>query len=198
MSIPASRFLRFRRISTTKRQIVVSTLVILFCMTALAAYSITEGSMGHRIEFWGANHIPMLLFIVMTFFHIVGISRNSLLIVQHVLTSYSLQLHLRTTTIAVTWIFVFIITKLLPQTLYHVGVGYFYGFMSIIVLLALIFLRKIMPSSFNLDLHEGITARNPMETSIVISVESIETPSTSRSSDNSSSQCEIHQQQQEV
>lgn len=166
-------------------------------MIALGAYCICEGSMGHRFEIFGINHIPMLIFIVMTFFHIVGISRNSLLIVQHVLTSYSLQLHLRTVTIALTWIFVFIITKILPQMLYHVGVGYFYCFMAIIVLVALIFLCKIMPSTFNLDLHEKITPSAPeMENSIVISVESIGTPSTSHSSESSSSQSEIHQKHQ--
>jgi hypothetical protein len=154
-------------------------------MLALAVFRITEGSVGYRIEFTGLVHIPMLTFIVMTFCNLVGISRNSLLIVQHVLTSYSLQMHLRTLSIAVTWIFIFIITKLLPQTLYLVGVGYFYCYMAIIVLIALVFLCKIMPSSFNLD--PEITVKSAMETSILSSV-SIETPSSTNHLSESSSQ----------
>lgn len=188
LGIPLSRIIGFRRIATTKRQIIFSTCVILFCMLAFAVFRITEGSLGHKLEYIPRLTFVVMTFIVMTFFNLVGISRNSMLIVQHVLTSYSLQLHLKTTSIAVTWIFIFIITKLLPRALFLVGDGYFFCYMAIIVLIALVFLYKCMPSSFNLD--PEIIAKCAMETSIFSSI-SIETPSTNHLSE-SSSQNEIH------
>lgn len=174
-SIPLSKLIGFSRISSTKKQIIVSTVAILLCMILLASFCILEGSIGHKLDIVGLNHVPMVVFITVTFFYVVGISRNSLLIMQQILTSYSLQLHLRTLSIAVTWFFIFAITKLLPQLLYLVGVGYFYMFMGILTLISLVFLCKIMPSSLNLEIVKATPS--VMETSVVVSSTSSETPS---------------------
>lgn len=174
-SIPLSKLIRFRKISSTKKQIILSTIAILLCMVLLAGFCILEGSIGRKLDFFGLNHVPMVVFVTVTFFYVVGISRNSLLIMQQILSSYSLQLHLRTLSIAVTWFFIFAITKLLPQLLYLVGVGYFYVYMAILTLISLVFLCKIMPSSLNLEIVKATPS--VMETSLVVSSASSETPS---------------------
>lgn len=191
LSIPFSKAIRFTKISSTKKQIIVSTVAILLCMMVLAVFCVTEGSIGHELEFLGHNHVPMLVFTTMTFFYVVGISRNSLLIVQQILSSYSLQLHLRTLSVAVTWFFVFSITKLLPQLLYLVGVGYFYCYMVFLTLLALLFLHKIIPSSINLEVDRATPS--VMEVSIVASSTSSETRT-----DEHPSSCSLYNEIHEV
>jgi hypothetical protein len=171
LSIPFSKLIRFSKISSTKKQIMTSTTAILLCMIVLATFSVTEGFIGYKLEFKGLNHVPMVVFSVVTFFYVVGISRNSLLIMQQILSSYSLQLHLRTLSVAVTWFFIFAITKLLPQLLYLVGVGYFYVYMAILTFISLIFLWRVMPTSLNLEVDKATP--NLMETSLASS----ETPS---------------------
>lgn len=191
LSIPFSKAIRFTKISSTKKQIIISTVAILFSMMVLAVFCVTEGSIGHKLEFLGHNYVPMLIFTAMTFFYVVGISRNSLLIVQQILSSYSLQLHLRTLSVAVTWFFVFAMTKLLPELLYLVGVGYFYCYMVVLTLLALVFLYKIIPSSLNLEVDKATPS--VMEVSIVVSSISSETPS-----DNHPSSCSLYNEIYEV
>lgn len=174
LSIPFSKLIGFSRISSTKKQIIVSTIAILLCMTSLAIFCITEGSIGHKLNLKGLNLVPMAVFVATTFFYVVGISRNSLLIMQQILSSYSLQLHLRTLSITVTWFFIFAITKLLPQLLYLVGVGYFYCYMIFLTFVSLIFLCKILPSSLNVEVYKATPS--VMETSLVESSASSETP----------------------
>lgn len=189
LSIPFSKLIKFSRISSTKKQIITSTVVIFVCMLLLAVLCVTEGSIGHKL-FKGQDFLPMLIFITVTFFYVVGISRNSLLIMQQILSSYSLQLHLRTLSIAVTWFFIFALTKILPQLLYLVGVGYFYCYMVVLTLLALVFLYKIIPSSLNLEVDRATPSI--METSLVVSSSSSDTPSVKPLSTCSSFD-EIHQ-----
>lgn len=174
-SIPLSKVIKFQKISSTKRQITISTLAILVSMVLLAAFCITEASIGSKFQFRGHNFVPMAIFVAMTFFYVVGISRNSLLIMQQILSSYSLQLNLRALSVAVTWFFIFAFTKLLPQLLYLVGVGYLYCYMALLTLISLVFLCKIMPSSLNLEVDKATP--NVMETSLVVSSASSETPS---------------------
>lgn len=189
-SIPLSKMIGFTRISSTKRQIIVSTVAILLEMILLAGFCILEGSMGHKLEIIGLNHVPLVVFITVTFFYVVGISRNSLLIMQQILSSYSLQLHLRTLSVAVTWFFIFAITKILPQLLYLVGVGYIFGYLAVFTLISLIFLCKIMPSSLNLEIVKATPS--VMEASLVVSSASSETPSFNLPS-TCSSYNEVHQ-----
>lgn len=193
LSIPISKLIRFSKISSTKKQIITSTVAILLCMLLLAVLCVTEGSIGHKL-FKGQNYIPTLLFITVTFFYVVGISRNSLLIMQQILSSYSLQLHLRTLSIAVTWIFIFALTKILPQLLYLVGVGYFYCYMAVLTLFALIFLCKIIPSSLNLEVDKAMDKATPsvMETSLMASSSTSDTPSVNPVSTRSSFN-EVHE-----
>lgn len=189
-SIPLSRLIGFRKIASTKKQIIVSTVVILLCMILLASLNIAEGSIGYKLDYVGLNHVPMVVFVTVTFFYVVGISRNSLLMMQQILSSYSLQLHLRTLSIAVTWFFIFAITKLLPQLLYLVGVGYIYAYMAVLTLLSLVFLCKILPSSLNLEIVKATPSA--MEASLVVSSGSSETPSSNPLS-TCSSYNEVHQ-----
>lgn len=167
LSIPFSKLIKFSKISSTKKQLIISTVAILFCMSVLAAFSVAEGFLGHKMEFYGHNLVPLTAFITVAFFYVAGISRNILLIMQQILSSYSLQLHLRTLSIAVTWFFIFAMTKLLPQLLYLVGVGYFYCYMVVLTLLALVFLMKIIPSSLNLEVDKATPCL--MEVSIMAS-----------------------------
>jgi hypothetical protein len=153
-SISLSKMIRFTKITSTKKQIIYSTVAILFCMVFLAGFCILEGSIGYKLEIIGLNHVPMLVFVAVTFFYVVGISRNCLLIIQQALKPYSLQLHLRTLSVLITWFFIFGITKILPQLLYLVGVGYFYAFMAFATLISLLFLCKIIPSSLNFESKE--------------------------------------------
>jgi hypothetical protein len=163
---------------------------VLVCMVVLGIFHVTEGSMGQKLDFKGLNIVPMLTFVTVTFFYVVGILRNSLLIMQQILSSYSLQLHLRTLSITVTWFFIFAMTKILPQLLYLVGVGYFYCYMVILTLLSLVFLSKIIPSSLNLEVDKATP--NVMETSLMLSSASSETPSVNPLSTYSSYN-EVHQ-----
>lgn len=190
-SIPLSKLIRFSTISSTKKQIIASTVAILLCMVALASFCVAEGSIGHKLELKGLNHVPLAVFVTVTFFYVVGISRNSLLIMQQILSSYSLQLHLRTLSVAVTWFFIFVITKVLPQLLYLVGVGYFYCYMVVLTLLSLIFLCCVMPSSLNLEVDKATP--NVMETSLVTPSTSSETPSSTNPLSTCSSLNEVRQ-----
>lgn len=160
-------------------------MAIVVSMFVLGTMCVVEGSIGQRLDFIGHDIVPLVVFVTVTFFYVVGISRNSLLIVQQILSSYSLQLHLRTLSIAVTWFFIFAITKLLPQLLYLVGVGYFYCYMVLLTLPAMLFLCKIIPSSLNLEVDKATP--NVMETSLVASCTSSDTPSVDPLSTSSSS-----------
>lgn len=142
-------------------------MAILFCMLVLAVFCVAEGSLGFKLDFYGLDFVPLVAFVSVAFFYVAGISRNILLIMQQILTSYSLQLHLRTLSIAVTWFFIFAMTKLLPQLLYLVGVGYFYCLMVFLTLLALIFLSRIIPTSLNLEVDRATP--NQMQSSLVAS-----------------------------
>lgn len=192
LSIPISKLIRFSKIQSTKTQIIISTLAIAASMMVLGALCVVEGSIGHRLDFIGHDVVPLVVFVTVTFFYVVGISRSSLLIVQQILSSYPLQLHLRTLSIAVTWFFIFAITKILPQLLYLVGVGYFYCFMVVLTLPALIFLCKIIPSSLNLEVDRATPS--VMETSFVATSASSETPSVNPLS-TCSSYNEVHQEE---
>lgn len=194
-SIPLSKLIKFSKISSTKKQIIISTVAILVCMAVLASLRIAEGSLGYKLEWKGLNHLPTAVFIIVTFFYVVGISRNSLLMMQQIFSSYSLQLHLRTLSIAVTWFFIFAFTKVLPQLLYLVGVGYFYIYMVALTMIALLFLCYILPSSLNLEVDRATP--NVMETSLVISTSSSETPSVNPLSTCSSFN-EVHQVEEDV
>lgn len=191
VSIPLARMFKFSRISSTKKQLIISTIAILFCMSVLAAYCVAEGFLGHKLDFHGHDLVPLVAFITVAFFYVAGISRNILLIMQQILSSYSLQLHLRTLSIAVTWFFIFAMTKLLPQLLFLVGVGYFYCYMVLLTLLALLFLVKIIPSSLNLEVDRATP--NSLVISVGISSSSSsEVPSADPPS-SCSSYNEVHQ-----
>lgn len=177
ISIPLSKVIQFQRISSTKKQIIISTVAIVLCMMLLAVLCVTEGSLGHKLEFEGRDMVPVVIFCTVAFFYVAGISRNCLLIMQQILSSYSLQLHLRTLSIAIAWFFIFAMTKLLPQLLYLVGVGYFYSYMVILTIPTLIFLCRIIPSSLNLEVCKATPSW--METSLSASSTSSEAPSTS-------------------
>jgi hypothetical protein len=167
-SISLSKMIRFTKITSTKKQIIFSTVAILFSMVLLAGYCILEGSIGYKLEIIGLNHVPMVVFVAVTFFYVVGISRNCLLIIQQALTVYSLQLHLRSLSVLITWFFIFAITKILPQLLYLIGVGYFYSFMAFTTLISLIFLCKVIPSTLNLENKEmtsSVMEANSIESS---------------------------------
>lgn len=142
-------------------------------MLMLAIFCIAEGSLGHKLK--GCQFIPVILFVTVTFFYVAGISRNSLLIIQQILSSYSLQLHLRTLSVFVMWFFIFAITKMLPQLLYLVGVGYFYSYMVIFTLIALVFLGYIVPATLNLEVDKATPSL--MERSFDVSTTSSETQS---------------------
>jgi len=187
LSIPLSKLIKFSAIRSTRKQIMISTTAILLCMLMLAALKVTEGFIGYTID--KLDFLPMLFFITITFFYVAGISRNSLLIMQNILSSYSLQLHLRTFSIAVTWFLIFGMTKVIPQLLSMVGVGYFYAYMVIFAFIALIFLHKIIPSTLNVAI-DNATPRL-IEQSCAASTASSETPSTLPLS-SSSSLSEIH------
>lgn len=196
VSVAFSKLIRFSTISSTKKQIITSTVAILLCMMVLATYCVAEGSIGHKLELKGLNQVPLVAFITVTFFYVAGISRNSLLIMQQILSSYSLQLHLRTLSVAVTWFFIFVITKILPQLLYLVGVGYFYCYMVVLTLISLIFLLCVMPSSLNLEVDKATP--NVMETSLVISSASSETPSSTNPLSTCSSFNEVRQVEEDM
>lgn len=153
LSIPLSKLLKFPSIKSIKTQLVISTTAVVLCMLMLAIFCHTEGSLGHKLD--GIRWIPVVSFVIMTFFSVAGITRNSLLILQQILQSYSLQLHLKTFAILVTWFFIFGITKLLPELLFFVGVGYFYCFMIVFTLIALIFICKIVPETLNLEVDRA-------------------------------------------
>ncbi|CRK89024.1 CLUMA_CG002519, isoform A [Clunio marinus] len=190
-SIPLSKLVKFSRITSIRKQIISSSMVILSCMAILAVFCVTEGSVGYKLNMNGVDLVPVAAFVIVTFFYVVGISRNLLLIMQQILSSYALQLHLRTLSIAVTWFFIFAMTKLLPQLLYLVGVGYFYCYMVVFALIALIFLCKIIPSSLNLEVDRATPS--VMETSLVMaSSVASETPSANPLSTTSSFN-EVHQ-----
>lgn len=182
LSIPLSKLLKFPSIKSIKTQLVISTIAVVLCMLMLAIFCHTEGSLGHKLV--GIRWIPVVSFVIMTFFSVAGITRNSLLILQQILQSYSLQLHLKTFAILVTWFFIFGITKVLPELLFFVGVGYFYCYMIIFTLIALIFICKIVPETLNLEVDRATPYL--MERSFTISttssVRQISTPPLSNSS----------------
>ena len=153
LSIPLSKLLKFPSIQSIKTQLVISTIAVVLCMLMLAIFCHTEGSLGHKLD--SMRWIPVVSFVIMTFFSVAGITRNSLLILQQILQSYSLQLHLKTFAIFVTWFFIFGITKLLPELLFFVGVGYFYCYMIVFTLIALVFICKIVPETLNLEVDRA-------------------------------------------
>lgn len=182
LSIPLSKLLKFPSIKSIKTQLVISTIAVVLCMLMLAIFCHTEGSLGHKLD--NIRWIPVVSFVIMTFFSVAGITRNSLLILQQILQSYSLQLHLKTFAILVTWFFIFGITKLLPELLFFVGVGYFYCFMIVFTLIALIFICKIVPETLNLEVDRATPylMERSYTTSTTSSVHQISTPPLSNSS----------------
>lgn len=121
------------------------------CMLSLASLCITEGLTGQKVIAEARHLLPMPLFAIMTFFHVAGITRNLWILIQQLLPSYSLQLHLRALSVTISWLVIFGITKILPKILYLIGVGYLYAYSVILMIVALIFLLRIIPNTINLE-----------------------------------------------
>jgi hypothetical protein len=148
-SIPIAKLTGFSTIRTPKRQIIISSVVIIVCMLVLAVVCIAEGISGHKMTHPARAFLPLPIFAIVTFFYVAGVSRNLWLLVQQVFSSFSLQLHLRALSTAASWLIIFAITKVLPQLLYLVGVGYFYAYSVIFMIVSLIYLNKIVPSTLS-------------------------------------------------
>jgi hypothetical protein len=105
------------------------------------------------------------LYALATFFYVAGISKNLWFLMQHVLSSFSLQLHLRALSTAISWLVIFTITKILPQLLYLVGVGYFYAYSVIFMLVAMIYLQRIIPCDLSIEVDKAIPIANSLSAS---------------------------------
>lgn len=147
ISIPIAKLTRFSSIRSSKKQITISSVVIILCMSSLATMCITEGAIGLKISHIIRQFAPLPIFIIVTFFHIAGITRNLWLIVHQTFSSYPLSLHLRVMCTALSWFIIFIITNLLPRLLYSVGAGYCYAYSVIFMIISLAFLQKLEPIS---------------------------------------------------
>lgn len=182
LSIPLSKLFKFSTIQSITKQIKISSIAIIMCMLALACLCVVEGLTGQKIIIAEVRHLlPMPLFVVMTFFHVAGITRNLWILIQQIIPSFSLQLHLRSFTVAVSWIVIFGITKILPKILYLIGVGYLYAYGVILMIVALIFLLQIIPSTINLEVnHQPMPIINSLTSSSSMSCD--ETPTATRNS----------------
>lgn len=162
LSIPLSKLLKFNTIRSTKKQILISSIVIIACMLSLASLCISEGIIGRKLITQARHYLPVPFFAIVTFFYVAGISRNLWLLMQQVLSSFSLQLHLRAVSTAISWLVIFTITKILPQLLYMVGVGYVYAYSVIFMLVALIFIHRIVPSDLIIEVDKAIPIANSL------------------------------------
>lgn len=129
-------------------------MTIIVCMLLLASVCIAEGLAGQKILTEIRHLLPVPIFIVVTFFHVAGITRNLWILVQQILSSFALQLHLRVFSVALSWLVIFGITKILPQLLYLIGVGYLYAYSVILMIVIVVMLNKIIPSELNLENDE--------------------------------------------
>lgn len=141
-------------------------------MMTLAIICITEGITGHKLKFDIRNYIPIPIFAIVTFFYVAGISRNLWLLVQQIFSSFPMQLHLRAVSTTITWLVIFAITKILPQLLYFIGVGYFYAYSVIFTIISLIYVHKIVPSTLNVEMENALPIANSLSASSCASNES--------------------------
>lgn len=165
LSIPIAKLTKFSSIRSTKKQITISSIIIIFCMTALSILCIVEGVTGTKINHILRHFVPLPIFAIVTFFHVAGITRNLWQLVQQIFSSFSLQLHLRIVCTALTWLIIFGITKVLPKLLYLVGVGYFYAYSIIFMIISLVFLQKSVPNSLNVEDDKILHASNTLSNS---------------------------------
>lgn len=152
-------------------------MTIIVCMLSLASVCIAEGLTGQKILTDIRHLIPVPIFVIVTFFHVTGITRNLWILVQQILSSFALQLHLRVFSVTLSWLVIFGITKVLPQLLYLIGVGYLYAYSVILMIVIIIMLNKILPSELNLENDEPSPIVNSLTSS---SCE--QTPTTSQNS----------------
>jgi hypothetical protein len=165
LAIPLSKAINLTSIQSTTRQIKISSIAIIVCMLALASLCITEGLLGEKLLVELRHFLPVPIFIVVTFFHVAGITRNLWLLMQQIVPSFSLQLHLHALSVTISWAVIFGITKILPKVLYTIGVGYLYAYSVILMVVALIFLLKVIPSSLNLETNNPMPIANSLTTS---------------------------------
>lgn len=152
-------------------------MTIIVCMLTLASVCIAEGLAGQKILSHIRHLLPVPIFVIVTFFHVAGITRNLWILVQEILSSFALQLHLRVFSVTLSWLVIFGITKALPQLLYKIGVGYLYAYSVILMIVILLMLNKIIPSELNLEAAEPSPIINSLTSS---SCE--QTPETSQNS----------------
>lgn len=135
-------------------------------MLSLALLCITEGLTGQKVIVNARHLLPVPIFVIVTFFHVAGITRNLWVLMHQLLPSFSLQLHLRAFTVTISWLVIFGITKILPKILYLIGVGYLYAYSVILMAIILIFLHKIIPTTtINLDEHNPMPIINSLTSS---------------------------------
>lgn len=140
-------------------------MTIIVCMLSLASVCIAEGLTGQKILTDIRHLLPVPIFIIVTFFHVAGITRNLWILVQQILSSFALQLHLRVFSVTLSWLVIFGITKVLPQLLYLIGVGYLYAYSVILMIIIVVMLNKIIPSELNLENDEPSPIINSRATS---------------------------------
>ncbi|KAG5670321.1 hypothetical protein PVAND_000597 [Polypedilum vanderplanki] len=164
-SIPIAKLTKFSMICSSKKQMIISSIIIIVCMLTLAILCIAEGISGYKIDHSARSFLPLPIFAIVTFFYVAGISRNLWLSVQDVFSSFSLQLQMRAVFTATSWLIIFAITKVLPQLLYLVGVGYFYAYNVIFMIISLIYLNKIVPSTFSCEEDKVLPITNSLSAS---------------------------------
>lgn len=165
LSIPLSKLFKFSSIKSITKQIKISSVAIIMCMLLLASLCITEGLTGQKVIAEARHLLPIPLFVVMTFFHVAGITRNLWILIQQLLPSFSLQLQLRALSVTISWLAIFAITKILPKILYLIGAGYLYAYGVILMIVSLIFLLQIIPSTINLEANQPIPIINSLTSS---------------------------------
>ena len=134
-------------------------------MLLLASICITEGLSGQKI-FTGIRHfLPLPIFVIVIFFHVAGITRNLWILMQQIFSSFALQMHLRIFSVTLSWLVIFGITKILPQLMYLIGVGYLYAHSVILMIVILLMLYKIIPNDLNLEVgkENGLTSSSSCE-----------------------------------
>lgn len=164
-SIPLSKLCKFSSIQSTTKQIKISSIVIILCMLTLASLCITEGLTGQKVIAEARHLLPVPIFIIVTFFHVAGITRNLWILMQQILPSFSLQIHLRAFSVMISWLVIFGTTKILPKILYLIGVGYLYAHGVILMVIALVFLLKIIPTTINLEANQPMPIINSLTSS---------------------------------
>lgn len=151
VSIPLAKSIKPSANWSTKKQITTSSIIIIICMSSLAVLCIAEGVTGQKVPYTMREFAPLPIFATLTFFHVAGITRNLWIMIQQIFSSFPLDLHLRVICTALTWLTIFAITKILPKLLYLVGVGYFYAYSVIFMIVSLVFLQKSVPDSLSVD-----------------------------------------------